>query len=119
MSIPLATGPGALVALGLGVGDVTGLISLGHRFGKGWTAPSGDADLLSDLNEDPSSVINRRGLLDILAFNKWWRKQIRLLGNGRPVCIQKNEMKEVLGDVGQLIPVSLAPSYELSDIIKF
>ncbi|KAI1326121.1 hypothetical protein F5Y16DRAFT_400659 [Xylariaceae sp. FL0255] len=81
MSLQLATAPGALVSLGVGVGDVAAIISYGKRIGNWWTAPSGDIELLT----------------------KRWRKRIDLLANGRPLRLEEEEIKKVLGDVKDLI----------------
>lgn len=105
MSIQLATGPGALVALGVGVGDVASIISLGRRIGNWWTAPSGDAELLSLLDEDESAIIKRRGLIDVVSFNRRWRKQLRLLANGSPLCLEEERIRGVLRDVQKLVQV--------------
>ncbi|KAI1176952.1 hypothetical protein F4777DRAFT_544049 [Nemania sp. FL0916] len=103
MSIQLATAAGGLVSLGVGVGDVAAIISYGKRIGNWWTGPSGDAELLKLLDEDGNSVFQRRGLLDIQAFNKRWRKQIDLLANGRPLRLQEKEIEKVLGDPKALV----------------
>ncbi|KAB5559545.1 hypothetical protein GE09DRAFT_961631 [Coniochaeta sp. 2T2.1] len=103
MSIQLATAPGALVALGVGVGDVASIISLGRRIGNWWTAPSGDAELLSLLDEDEYGIIKRRGLIDVVSFNRRWRKQLRLLANGSPLCLDEERIKGELKDVQKLV----------------
>ncbi|KAJ4215005.1 hypothetical protein NW759_010034 [Fusarium solani] len=70
MSIQVTTAPGALVALRLGVNNISILITLGGRVRNWWTAADGDKDFLSLLDEDASNILQRRELLDIPAFNK-------------------------------------------------
>ena len=106
MSIQLAAAPGALLALGLGAGDIATIFSLGKRIGNWWTAPSGDKELLSLLDEDEYSILQRRGLLDILAFNKRWRKTIRLLADGGAVSLAEEDIKKVMTDSKELLHVS-------------
>jgi hypothetical protein len=108
MSLQVTTAPGALVALGIGAGDVASIISLGRRIGNWWTAPSGDAELLRLLDEDALDILKRRGLLDTLAFNKRWRKQIRLLGNGSPVDLKDEDVQKVLKDTEKLLEVGIS-----------
>ncbi|KAI0193902.1 hypothetical protein F4808DRAFT_354985 [Astrocystis sublimbata] len=103
MSIQLATAPGALLALGLGAGDVASLIALGKRVGNWWTTQSGDQEMLSFLDQDEHSVITRRGLLDIVAFNARWRNQINLLANGRPLRLHQKDVRKVMNDVTELL----------------
>ncbi|KAI8665409.1 hypothetical protein NCS56_00976600 [Fusarium sp. Ph1] len=76
MSIQVTTAPGALVALGLGVSDVSTLVALGRRVGNWWTAADGDKEFLSLLDEDVSNILQHRGLLDVAAFNKRWTRDI-------------------------------------------
>ncbi|KAF5984642.1 hypothetical protein FCOIX_2531 [Fusarium coicis] len=103
MSIQVTTAPGALVALGIGAGDVASIISLGQRIGNWWTGPSGDNNLLELLDEEASDILKRRGLMDVLAFNKRWRKQIRLLGNGVPLNLREEDIQDVLKDTDKLL----------------
>ncbi|KAH7208187.1 hypothetical protein BKA60DRAFT_624070 [Fusarium oxysporum] len=103
MSIQVTTAPGALVALGIGAGDVASIISLGQRIGNWWTGPSGDNNLLELLDEEASDILKRRGLMDILAFNKRWRKQIRILGNGVPLNLREEGIQDVLKYMDKLL----------------
>ncbi|KAF4995924.1 hypothetical protein FDECE_12653 [Fusarium decemcellulare] len=103
MSLQVTTAPGALVALGIGAGDVASIISLGRRMGNWWTGASGDTELLRLLDEDAHEILKRRGLLDILAFNKKWRKQIKLLGNGVPLNLKEEDIQNVLKDTEKLL----------------
>lgn len=70
MSLQISTGVGSLVVLGLGVGDIAALYTLGRRVGNWMTANSGDADLLALLDEDELDILRRRGILDIARFDK-------------------------------------------------
>ncbi|KAM5373309.1 hypothetical protein ACJZ2D_007138 [Fusarium nematophilum] len=103
MSIQITTAPGALLALGLGAGDIASIVSLGRRLGNWWTASSGDEEFLGLLDEDQSSILQRRGLMDVLAFNKRWRKRIRLLANGEPMTLEEEDIKKVMNNVEELI----------------
>ncbi|RSL52235.1 hypothetical protein CEP54_011038 [Fusarium duplospermum] len=103
MSIQVTTAPGALVALGLGVSDVSTLVALGRRVGNWWTATDGDKEFLSLLDEDASSILQRRGLLDVPAFNKRWSKQIQLLANGSPLRLENRDIEQVLKDSKTLL----------------
>lgn len=107
MSIQVTTAPGALVALGLGVSDVSTLVALGRRVGNWWTAADGDKEFLSLLEEDASSILQRRGLLDVPSFNKRWSKQIQLLANGCPLRLEDRDIERVLKDSKTLLQVSL------------
>ncbi|RSM20232.1 hypothetical protein CDV31_001029 [Fusarium ambrosium] len=103
MSIQVTTAPGALVALGLGVSDVSTLVALGRRVGNWWTATDGDKEFLSLLDEDASSILQRRGLLDVPTFNKRWSKQIQLLANGSPLRLENRDIEQVLKDSKTLL----------------
>ncbi|CVL07242.1 uncharacterized protein FMAN_15348 [Fusarium mangiferae] len=103
MSIQVMTAPGALVALGLGVSDVSTLVALGRRVGNWWTATDGDKEFLSLLEEDASNILQRRGLLDVPSFNKRWSKQIQLLANGCPLRLEDRDIEQVLKDSKALL----------------
>lgn len=109
MSIQVTTAPGALVALGLGVSDVSTLVALGRRVGNWWTAADGDKEFLSLLDEDASSILQRRGLLDVAAFNKRWSMKIQLLAQGDPIRLEDRDIKHVLKDSKILLRVCLTP----------
>jgi len=72
MLLQVTTGFGFLVALGIGAGDVTTLITVGRKVGNWWTAASGDQDLLKALDEDEANILKRRGVLDEIRFNQIW-----------------------------------------------
>jgi len=121
MSLQIAAGPGGLMALGVGAGDIASIISLGRRVGNWWTARSGDLEMLALLGEDGSSILKRRGILDMFAFNKRWRKHIRLLANGTPLCLDEKDIKNVMNNVEELLHVSSVeraiihcPSFDLT-----
>ena len=101
MALQVTTGPGSLVALGVGVGDVYSLITLGQRVGNWWTAIPGDREFLALLDQDEFEIIRRQGLIDLPAFNKRWRKQIRLLANGRAMSFQGSDAENVVEDMGR------------------
>ena len=101
MALQVTTGPGSLVALGVGVGDVYNLITLGQRVGNWWTAIPGDREFLALLDQDEFGIIRRQGLIDLPAFNKRWRKQIRLLANGRAMSFQGSDAENVVEDMGR------------------
>ena len=101
MALQLTTGAGSLVALGVGAGDVYSLITLGQRVGNWWTAISGDRDFLALLDQDEFEILRRKGLIDLRTFNKRWRKQIRLLANGRAMSFQGRDAENVVDDMGR------------------
>jgi hypothetical protein len=98
MSLQVLTGGQSLVAIGLGVGDIASLVSLGHRSGNWWTSSSGDEEFLSMLNEDEFNILKRRGLFDLPAFNKRWRKRMRLLARGRPQVVDGTQAESATKD---------------------
>ncbi len=81
MSMQLTTGPGSLVALGISISDVATLYGLGRRLGNWLTAASGDQDLLDLLDQDEMSILQRKGLIDIVRFNKLWNSRMALLAS--------------------------------------
>ena len=105
MALQVTTGAGSLVALGVGAGDVYSLITLGQRVGNWWTAESGDRDFLALLDQDEFEIIRRKGLIDLRTFNKRWRKQIRLLANGRAMSFQGRDAEKVVQDMGRFTAV--------------
>ena len=105
MALQVTTGAGSLVALGVGAGDVYSLITLGQRMGNWWTAESGDRDFLALLDQDEFEIIRRKGLIDLRMFNKRWRKQIRLLANGRAMSFQGGDAEKVVQDMGRFTAV--------------
>ena len=84
MSLQVATGPGSLISLGISVGDVATFYGMARRVGNWLTAASGDQTLLSLLDQDELDIIRRKGLIDILRFNKIWGSRMTLLANGGP-----------------------------------
>lgn len=71
MSIQVTTAPGALVALRLGVNNISILITLGGRVRNWWTAADGDKDFLSLLDEDASNILQPvTGLRQSLTRNR-------------------------------------------------
>lgn len=96
MSLQATTGPGSLVALGISVSDVATVYGLARRVGNWLTAASGDQILLDLLDQDEMDIIRRRGLIDILRFNKVWGSTMRLLVNGVPRFFQGNDAEKNL-----------------------
>ena len=84
MALQVSTGPGSLVALGINVGDVATLYGLAKRMGNWLTAASGDQEFLDLLDQDEMDIMQRRGLIDVLRFNKRWGSRLTLLANGKP-----------------------------------
>jgi len=109
MAVQIASGAGGLVSLGLSVGDIVAVVSYGRRIGNWWTAKDGDSEMLSLLGEDGSNILKRRGIIDVLGFNKRWRKQIRLLANGEPARLEEAEIKKVMSDPQDLLHVCFFP----------
>jgi len=107
MSIQVTTRVGSLVAAGISVGDAATLVSLAPRFGNWWNASSGDAEFLKLLDGDELNIPSRRGLLDLLSFNKRWRKKMRLLANDRPITIDGKKADAVLGELSKFTAVMM------------
>ena len=105
MALQITTGPGSLISLGVGPSDVYTLITLGQRVGNWWTAVSGDKDFLALLDQDELDIMRRKGLIDLPAFNKRWRRQIRLLANGQPLSFEGNDAERVVEDMGRFTAV--------------
>ena len=105
MALQVTTGAGSLVALGVGAGDVYSLITLGQRLGNWWTAESGDREFLDLLDLDEFEIIRRKGLIDLLIFNKRWRKELRLLANGQATSFHGRDAERVVRDMGRFTAV--------------
>jgi hypothetical protein len=114
MSLQITTKAGSLLALGLGISDISTAISLGTRFGNWMTAASGDEDLLKFLDTDELEIITRRGLIDIDRFNKVWGRHISLLVNGQPKEYEGEHAEKVLEEFSRFtaIMVSLVAAME-------
>ena len=96
MSVQVATGPGSLISLGISVGDVATFYGMARRVGNWLTAASGDRTLFSLLDSDELDVIRRKGLIDILRFNKIWGSRMTLLANGGPMSFTGNDAEKNL-----------------------
>lgn len=83
MSLQVTTGPGSLIALGVGFSDVATFYGLARRAGNWLTAASGDRTLLELIDLDELDIIHRRGLIDVRRFNKSWGRHMTLLVNGK------------------------------------
>jgi hypothetical protein len=98
MSLQITTGVGSLVGVGISASDATTTISLATRVGNWWNASSGYNEFLALLDEDELNFLRRRGLVDLPAFNKRWRKRMRLLANDRPMTLEAEDAQKVLGN---------------------
>ena len=96
MSLQVATGPGSLISLGISVGDVATFYGMARRVGNWLTAESGDRNFLSLLDQDELDIIRRKGLIDILRFNKIWGSRMTLLANGGPTSFTGNDAEKNL-----------------------
>jgi hypothetical protein len=93
MSLQITTGYGSLAAIGMGISDIATIVSLGKRVGNWLSAASGDRDLLQLLDQDEMDILQRRGLIDILRFNKRWGSEMSLLMIDKPMTY-KGEVAE-------------------------
>ncbi|KAK3346340.1 hypothetical protein B0T25DRAFT_506692 [Lasiosphaeria hispida] len=93
----------ALLALGVGIGDVASIFALGRRNGNWWTAVANDKALLTLLNGTESNIVQRRGILELASFNKAWRSSLWLLSNGAPLNIWEPEIRTVLNNPSDLL----------------
>lgn len=96
MSIQSLLGAHSLVAVGISVGDVATLCSLGRAMGNWLTADSGDQDFLALLEEDEMSILKRRGVIDLIRFKRRWGQSLRLLQNGRPQKLEGQGVGKLL-----------------------
>ena len=103
MSLQITTG--SLIALGVGAGDIAGIVGLGRRFGNWCSAASEDNEFLSMLDEDEFEVLQRRGLVDLPSFNKRWRKEMRLFVNGKPSVFKDKDADKVLEQIPRFTAV--------------
>jgi hypothetical protein len=76
-------------------------LSIGRRIGNWITTKSGDEQFLSMLDEDEFNFLKRKGLIDIPSFNKRWRKELRLLANGKPMHFLDEDAQKVLDALGR------------------
>lgn len=105
MSVQVSAGPSSLVALGFSVGDVTTLFGLARRVGNWMTAASGDRDFLDLLDQDELEILQRKGLIDILRFNKRWGSKITLLANGRPTTFTGKDAEKSLDEFSRFTAI--------------
>lgn len=123
MSLQVSTGAASLVAIGLGAGDISSLVSLGRIVGNWWTASSGDEEFLSMLNEDEFNILKRRGLIDIPTFNKRWRKRMRLLASGRTTIVEGQQAQDATKDLSRFTAsavclVTALDQFASTDLVK-
>ena len=96
MSLQVSTGSGSLLALGIAVSDVATLFGMARRVGNWLSASSGDKEFLELLDSDETDIFQRKGLIDILRFNKQWGSEITILANGRPTKFTGEAAKDHL-----------------------
>ena len=60
------------------------------------TAASGDRTFLGLLDQDELDIIRRKGLIDILRFNKIWGSRMTLLAIGGPMSFTGNDAEKNL-----------------------
>jgi hypothetical protein len=123
MSLQVSTGYGSLVALGIGLGDIATLVSLGKRFGNWMSAASGDEDFLKLLDQDEMDILQRRGLLDVARFNKMWGAQMGLLANGNPTIFDGEVAEKALEKLGRFTAIMVCvvaalDAFASSDVVK-
>ncbi|KAF2446905.1 hypothetical protein P171DRAFT_471345 [Karstenula rhodostoma CBS 690.94] len=123
MSLQVSTGAASLVAIGLGAGDISSLVSLGRFLGNWWTASSGDEEFLNVLNEDEFNILKRRGLIDMPTFNKRRRKKMRLLANGRATIVEGQQAQDATKDLSRFIAsavclIAALDQFVSTDLVK-
>jgi hypothetical protein len=96
MSIQSMLGAHSLTAAGIGIGDVVTMYSLARRVGNWLSAESGDQDLLALLEEDETSILERKGVIDIMRFKSRWGRRLRILQNGTPERIEGDNVEKLL-----------------------
>lgn len=81
------------------------ILGLSKRVGNWLSAAPGDDEFMSLLDEDEFNIIRRRGLVDLLSFNKRWRKEIRLYANGKPTVFKDKDADKVLEQLNQFTAI--------------
>jgi hypothetical protein len=99
MSMQLSTGVSSLISLGLSIGDVAVLASLGKKLGNWLTADSDGTLLLDLLGLDELDIFKRRGLMEYTRFNKRWRSAFVIQVNGRVETFLSEHAEKVLEDL--------------------
>lgn len=105
MSLQITTGPGALVSLGVAVSDVATLISLSTRVGSWLTASTGDSQLLEILKLDEFDIIQRRGVIDKVLFNKQWRTYMAFLTNNECKIVKGKSAEDRLEELSRFTAI--------------
>lgn len=119
MALQVTAGTGSLIAVGMSIGDVATLYSLGRRFGNWVTAQSGDTQFLDMLQSDELDILRRRGMIDTARFNKRWGKRARLLLNGRPTELVDNDAAKILGDFSRFTMTMVAVVAALDGFLAY
>lgn len=88
MALTFATNSLRLVNWGFSATDILTLVAAGRGVITWINAHSRDSNLLSFLNVDETDLRLRPGLLDPIALNKRWGKDIVLLKNGKPEVLK-------------------------------
>ncbi|KAH8725179.1 hypothetical protein GQ44DRAFT_727331 [Phaeosphaeriaceae sp. PMI808] len=105
MFLQLTTGPGSLVALGIGMSDIATMVALGKQLGNWLTAASGDEELLKFLDTDELEILRRRGLIDFKNFNRIWGHRMLLLANGKAMEYKGQDAEKVLEKLGRFTAI--------------
>lgn len=96
MSLQSLVGRSSFITIGIGAGDVATLYTVGRRIGNWLTAASGDEDFLAMLEEDETSILKRRGVIDMINFKKKWGRSLRLFENGVPQKLEGQAVEKLL-----------------------
>ncbi|KAH0565505.1 hypothetical protein GP486_001099 [Trichoglossum hirsutum] len=124
MSLQITTGYGSLVALGVSIGDAAALLSLGQRIGNWLTAESENRDFLRKLDLDEVSIFRRRGLIDIVRFNRLWGSQMTILVNNAPTVFRDEDAEKSLEKLSHFTAIMVCTTaaleaFTLIDVVKF
>lgn len=92
---------GLLSPLALALAMSTALLHLARKWEIGGRQYQVTEIFLALLDQDEFDIIHRQGLIDLPTFNKKWRKQIRLLANGRAMSFQDRDAENVVEDMGR------------------
>ncbi|KAH0537557.1 hypothetical protein FGG08_005656 [Glutinoglossum americanum] len=83
MAVTFLAGSATLANWGFSVGDVAAIAGAGRAVSNWLMAPRKDRALLEFLSVRQEDIIERRGLVDVMALHKRWDQKLVLLKNGK------------------------------------
>jgi len=83
MAVSFASGTITLANWGFGAGDIAVIAGAGRAVGNWLMAQRRDRALLDFFAVQPEDILQRKGLMDVVALHKRWDQKLVLLKNGR------------------------------------